>query len=205
MTLNDGEYPAHQKRSDEKKQRILNSAMKLFSEAGYHKTTAKGIAADAGVAVGSFYRYFRDKKAVFLALCLRSEEEIGIQIFETGKRLRESGISESEVICKLIRFSVESHRKNAGFHREVLIMEHRDDDVAELVRSREKRTLASLTAFMKSESGFYRVSDLEAAAELIYGTVEEVSHRAVLFESVSGEERLVCELQKMLKYYLFGS
>ena len=41
---------------------MIDAALEVFSAEGYHFTTAKAIAARTGVATGSFYRYFRNKR-----------------------------------------------------------------------------------------------------------------------------------------------
>ena len=98
MSWNNGEYQPKQKRSDEKKRLILDAALKLFSDHGFHGTTAKAIAAEAGVATGSFYRYFKDKKAVFMGVCLRMEEEIGSGVFDFGNQMRQQKCPEREIL-----------------------------------------------------------------------------------------------------------
>jgi AcrR family transcriptional regulator len=203
MTWKNGEYHPKQKRADERKGRILDAALELFGTRGFHGTTAKAIAARAGVATGSFYRYFRDKKAAFMAVCLRMEEQFGGQIFEFGQQMRHNGHSEREILSSLIRFSVVAHHQNKAFHREVLAMQIMDPGVAAWTREREKRLLAALLEFLRPMRSSYRIQDLETAAELVYCITEEVSHRAVLFDSPVGEERLVRELQDMLLRYLF--
>lgn len=204
MTWKNGEYRPKQQRADEKKGRILDAALALFGTRGFYGTTAKMIAAEAGVATGSFYRYFRDKKAVFMALCLRSEAELGGRIFEFGKQMRQEGRSEPEILSSLVRFAVAAHHDNKAFHREVLTLQIRDPGVAAWTRGREERIRASLFKFLQSRRDVYRVQDLEAASELICDVIEEVSHRAVLFDSAVGEERLLGELQDMLRRYLFN-
>jgi AcrR family transcriptional regulator len=203
MTWKEGEYHPKQKRADEKKALILDTALELFAARGFHGTTTKAIAAGAGVATGSFYRYFRDKKAAFMAVCLRMEEEFGSQLFESGRQMRQAGRSEQEILTSMISVAVTAHHRNKAFHREVLAMQILDPDVASWTRQREKRLLAVLLEFLQSRRSSYRVRDLEAAAELIYYITEEVSHRAVLFDSAVGEERLVRMLQDMLSEYLF--
>lgn len=47
--------------------RILDTALRLISELGYRGATTAQIARQAGVAEGTIYRYFRDKKELFLA------------------------------------------------------------------------------------------------------------------------------------------
>lgn len=203
MNWINGEYQPTQKRADEKKRRILDAALDLFSLHGYHGTTAKAIASEAEVATGSFYRYFRDKKAAFMAVCLRMEEEFGGSIFEFGRQMRQEEHSEQEILKAMIRVAVEGHHRNKSFHREVLAMQILDPDVAAWTRAREKRFLRSLSEFLHPMHSSYRVQDLEAATELIYYAIEEVSHRAVLFDSPVGEDRLVSALQEMLLRYLF--
>lgn len=203
MNWINGEYHPKQQRADQRKARLLDAALESFEEHGFHGSTAKAIAARAGVATGSFYRYFRDKKAAFMAVCLRMEAEFGKHLFEYGEKMRREGHSEKDILAELTRHAVSAHHRHKEFHREVLAMQITDPDVAAWTQVREKRLLDDLTSFLKVKRASYRVADLEAAAELIYYTIEEVAHRSVLFDSLVGEERLVHTLQEMFVRYLF--
>ncbi|MCX7029285.1 MAG: TetR/AcrR family transcriptional regulator [Spirochaetes bacterium] len=55
-------------RSEETRTRILQSAMKLFSETGFDATGVAEICGTAGVSKGAFYHHFETKQAVFLQL-----------------------------------------------------------------------------------------------------------------------------------------
>jgi AcrR family transcriptional regulator len=44
------------------RQRILASALRLFSSKGYEETAMRDIAAEAGYSLGLIYRYFSGKK-----------------------------------------------------------------------------------------------------------------------------------------------
>ncbi|HEX8731470.1 MAG TPA: TetR/AcrR family transcriptional regulator [Ktedonobacterales bacterium] len=59
-----------QARSREKRATLLRAAEALFTERGYAGVTADDIARAAGVSVGAFYNYFRNKKQILLALAL---------------------------------------------------------------------------------------------------------------------------------------
>ncbi len=59
-----------QARSREKRAELLKSAETLFVERGYAATTADDIAIAAGVSVGTFYNYFRNKRQILMALTL---------------------------------------------------------------------------------------------------------------------------------------
>ena len=53
------------KEPEERKQEILDTAMRLFYEKGYEKTSIADIAKTIGVAQGLCYRYFPSKEALF--------------------------------------------------------------------------------------------------------------------------------------------
>lgn len=63
-------YPTvpKQVRSQHKKHALFESGQQLFAEKGYDHTTTKDIASHAGVSIGTFYRYFEDKRQLLLAI-----------------------------------------------------------------------------------------------------------------------------------------
>ncbi len=58
-----------------KKELILKAAAQLFSQKGYARTSTAQLAAQAGVAEGTIFRYFKNKEHVFITLveCLRDK------------------------------------------------------------------------------------------------------------------------------------
>jgi len=52
----------------DKRSQILDAALKLFSDRGFHGTAVPDIATLAGVGTGTIYRYFRDKEGLVNAL-----------------------------------------------------------------------------------------------------------------------------------------
>jgi AcrR family transcriptional regulator len=71
-----------QRRSALRVERMLDAAATLLDEVGPEGLTTSGIAARAGVSVGSLYQFFPDKHAVVEALARRSFERFS-QRFET--------------------------------------------------------------------------------------------------------------------------
>jgi AcrR family transcriptional regulator len=57
-----------QQRSEETRARIIESAIKLFSNRGYNTARVDDICAEAGISKGAFYHHFESKQALFLAL-----------------------------------------------------------------------------------------------------------------------------------------
>lgn len=65
MTSKQGQ---RERAKNERREQILAVARDVFARRGYHQTTIDDIVAQAGVARGTFYLYFEDKRAVFSAL-----------------------------------------------------------------------------------------------------------------------------------------
>ncbi len=55
-------------RAEQRRTQLMEAALTAFSKGGYHGTHVSHIIAEAGVARGTFYLYFQDKREVFQAL-----------------------------------------------------------------------------------------------------------------------------------------
>jgi AcrR family transcriptional regulator len=51
------------------RQRIVDTAARVFSEKGYHRTTMEDIAKELGVSKGAIYLYFRSKEGLVREIC----------------------------------------------------------------------------------------------------------------------------------------
>jgi AcrR family transcriptional regulator len=59
-----------------KKELLLNAALKLFVENGFHGTATAKIAKEAGVANGTLFQYFKTKEDLIISLFVAIKEEI---------------------------------------------------------------------------------------------------------------------------------
>lgn len=60
----------------EKEQKILDAALKLFVERGFHGTSTAEIAKTAGVATGTLFHYFKTKEELIDNLYIYTKESI---------------------------------------------------------------------------------------------------------------------------------
>ena len=67
---------------EEKKIRIINSAMEEFSKNTYNKASTNRIVENAGISKGSLFNYFKSKEKLFEALEIFSIKEISNTIVE---------------------------------------------------------------------------------------------------------------------------
>lgn len=61
---------------NEKRQRIMDAALKVFAAQGVHGTPVPPIAQEAGVSVGSLYRYFDSKEELVNAVFQATKDEL---------------------------------------------------------------------------------------------------------------------------------
>ncbi len=55
-------------KKDAKRTAMMQTAVRVFAEKGYHAATIRDIVKEAGVAIGTFYFYFPDKETLFVHL-----------------------------------------------------------------------------------------------------------------------------------------
>lgn len=205
MIRKHGNFETVQDRADVTRSDILDAALDVFSEKGYAKANTKNIAAAAGVATGSVYRYFKNKKIIFVEVINMLQGRISIDIFAKAQSMLDEGSSFREVLRMLAVYSVESHRNNRMFFREVMALEATDEEISAIGKERDRGIRRNFLDFLGTQKQHLKVDDLEAAAELVHLVVEEVSHQAVIFDSDVGEDRLVYQMVMMLEGYLLGS
>ena len=56
------------RREGDKEKAILEAAVKIFAQRGYHKAKISSIAKQAGIGTGSIYLYFKNKEAILLTI-----------------------------------------------------------------------------------------------------------------------------------------
>lgn len=85
----------------ERRQQILNAARDVFARRGYHAAKIDEIVAAAGIARGTFYLYFEDKRAIFEEIVDRTIARLGMAIVRVD--LRPSGGTVADQVRENIR------------------------------------------------------------------------------------------------------
>ena len=67
---------------NEKHKLIIDKAVKLFAEKGYHATSVQEIAENCGIAKGSFYNYFKSKEELLVSIFKYFYEELTDSLHE---------------------------------------------------------------------------------------------------------------------------
>ena len=90
-------------KKENKRERMLNAAIKLFSKKGFNETSVEDITSHAGVAKGTFYSYFEKKGDVLLYFVDRE--------FETSRREIQSNIAAQKTIFDQLELIIFTYLK----------------------------------------------------------------------------------------------
>ena len=97
---------------------LLRTAMDLFAEKGYHRTTLDEISARANLSKGTIYNHFKDKKDLFISVIDWGDHQLSHQLHDTIKRCADA----REVIERtLLAYFKFFEKRNAFF--KVLVQE----------------------------------------------------------------------------------
>jgi AcrR family transcriptional regulator len=191
-----------QDRSIKTKNKLLEAGKRVFSQRNYHDVHAGDIARDAGVAVGSFYAYFHDKRDLFIAL-LDEYLERNINVLREGARnfsFRES-VHLDEFIYGALETLLKAHMESPSLLREFLRMALYDDELKDRMNSMDmlareilKNALMQLSRIKKRE--------VKSIAYMLYYASEGVIHQMVLNPGEMNEKTILRNFSGVLSRYL---
>lgn len=165
-----------QKRSVEKKKRIIQAAYILFIEKGYHNTNTVEIAHYAEVSTGTVYSYFKDKKAIFMDVLDYYAKSIIGPVYAMFEELQPP-IRLEDILGRIIDSSLEAHTAAKAAHDEIMAMSFQDDDVRHYVMEFEEKVVLTL-AGMLDKLGF-KVGHAHEKVHIAFNMIESYCHERV--------------------------
>ncbi|HEX3017997.1 MAG TPA: TetR/AcrR family transcriptional regulator [Caproicibacter sp.] len=144
-----------QKRSIEKKEKIIEAATQIFMKCGYLNTNTADIAKAAGISTGSVYAYFEDKKDILLVCLYRFGETLTQQICEKVAGLSFTG-DISNTIKNVLEIFVNYHNWTKLLHDEIMSLQYIDDDVKKYFDNIQQTMMAALASQLKVSGYAFR-------------------------------------------------
>jgi AcrR family transcriptional regulator len=114
---------------------LVTAAAALFNRVGYNGTDSNRIAKEAGYAPGTFYKHFKDKRAVFLAAYERwvsgQWKAIEAELADVSDR--------AATARRLVELSIEFHSKWRGLRASLMELVLTDGEVRRFYRVQRRR------------------------------------------------------------------
>ena len=120
--------------------RLVATAAGVFNRSGYHGTDSNRIARAAGYAPGTFYKHFRDKRAILLAAYA---EWVTAEWQAIDEELRGGGGRES-VATRIVALVLRLHRRWRGLRASLLGLAATDHSVRRFYHAQRRRQLRML-------------------------------------------------------------
>ena len=172
----------------DKRKRILDAAVRVFAEHGYHGARVGDIAKDAGVAHGLLYHYFASKDDVLRTIFVENWGEL-ITRFRAVEAAHEPAEAKLEGIAKIL---LRTWRNDPALVTVMVREVARSQLLQEQVEDvREAFTILQRVIEEGQSTGVFR-RDLDArlASWVVYGGLEEVLTGWVLGQLPDGEDEV---------------
>ncbi|MET3196340.1 TetR/AcrR family transcriptional regulator [Bacillus sp. OAE603] len=162
------------KRDKPKFKQIIDAAVVVIAENGYHQAQVSKIAKKAGVADGTIYLYFKNKESILITLF---EEKMGV----FAEKIREDIAGNCDAVSKLLTLVKTHFREMSNDLNLAIVMqlEVRQTNLDLRVKINEvlKEYLHIIDSILiegVKEGLFDENLDIRMARKMIFGTIDEV-------------------------------
>lgn len=172
-----------QKRSIEKRNRIIEKGFELLCENGYYNTNTTDIAKYANVSTGIIYQYFNDKKEIFIEGIKNYSDNIMFPILDilTNNKIEFDNLE--KILGELIDVFIKKHTLSKKAHEEMIALSHLDSDIAKIFHDKELLTTKRIVKVLNANS----INDqyLLEKVHIVIGIVENFCHEVVYHQHKS--------------------
>jgi AcrR family transcriptional regulator len=200
-----------QRRSAATYEALMRAAARVFARRGFEAAQTPEIAAEAGVSTGAFYRYFADKRAVFVEVVaqhLRQSHDEVMAKLTPERFLGKVALDRRRAIDMVLDVLFSRLKRDVELERVYMAMSFSDPDVMRLRAEYEAEGCAALAKLIEIIVPRSVVPDPDAAARVIgIAGVEIAADCAGLRPRAgapSSDAAVKTALREMLYRYLFA-
>lgn len=166
-----------QKRSIEKRNKILENGFNLMCENGYFNTSTPDIAKAAGVSTGIIYQYFKDKKDIFIEGVKNYAESIMFPMIDILENENIKIDNLDNVIKSMINIFIQNHTISKKAHEELMAMSHLDEDVSDIFKNSEIKMTEKIVKILENNNIYLK--NAKEKIHIIVGIIDNFCHEIV--------------------------
>ncbi len=192
-----------QKRSEKTHRAILKAASKVFPKKGFEGAQVSDIARAAGVSVGIVYRYFEDKRAIFLEML---EAHLSAARAQVAARLAPDqfvGTAPADAVARVLDVIFEEAARDTALARVYLAASLTDKDVAKMRTDAEVYDRSVLASVLEAATSRDRIPDPSATALIIERAVQGTAIDCILGSKTVSADAAKAALRSMIGSWLF--
>ncbi|NOY69553.1 MAG: TetR/AcrR family transcriptional regulator [Deltaproteobacteria bacterium] len=181
--------------------RIMKAGFALFAQNGIHGTNSKQIVERAGVSIGTFYSYFRNKKKLLVEILDDFLDRVFLTIWKgmEGHAVNALGRDEIRLIIENV---FKAYEIAPAFLGQTHVLRYSDPEIKRCYDRERDREVTQIRYLLDSNKNRMRVRDPFAAAVVIHNAVESVAHTAMFLGPPVDKNLLMDELADMIFSYL---
>jgi len=165
---------------DQTRTRILKAAQRLFASLGYDGTTTRELAQAAGVAEGTLFRHFANKKAILIEVATQGWIEI---LTDLLTELSEMG--SYKAVAQVMRRRMWNFQKNADMMRVCFMEAQFHPELRDRIQSEVIGKMSDVAeAFFQTamDKGIYRPMNPKIVAQIFLGmfAIAGFSHNTMM-------------------------
>ncbi|MEM7219718.1 MAG: TetR/AcrR family transcriptional regulator [Pseudomonadota bacterium] len=184
---------------------VLEAAVRCFEARGFDETNTAMIASEAGVAVGTVYAYFKDKRDILLEAIDDMTAEISAFVIRELDPVTLNDREPEEVVRSLIDALFHSQRLQPGIQRILWERYFKDPKFQQPFDDIRSRIRVAIDLFVSAldTRGLLRSIDRASASFVILNAVQWNATQSVLHEGTPDTEAAAAEMADMIVRYLF--
>lgn len=167
----------------EKKARILEVALRLFNDLGYHETTLDEVAKQADIAKGTLYLYFKSKDDLFIQCMFDGSEKWML----CAREIMNGTGDFRERLRKLVQLQIDVFTRNGPLIQQFIMRKrstNHDSALAKRMVKKMRERLELFAVFFKEgiESGDFSDSLAPMQMAIIFHQVFDLNMKFRLFD-----------------------
>ena len=194
-----------QTRSMETKEKILKTALRLFCENGFYKTTTNEIAKQAAVPIGSLYSYFKNKDMILLEILDDYNQAFidRIDNLNIGENIDLCRNDKKLWIKRTIETLIEIHEETKEFNLELQALYHSMPEVSEIHATHDLKIKEMIIKEFEYYKDDLKITDIEVSAIITNDIISSVVDRIVFTNKLILRDRILNEGVDVIYKYLF--
>lgn len=165
-------------RQADRRRQILEAAVKVFADRGFHASRVGDVAEEAGIAYGLVYHYFASKEDLLETIFRTTWTEMLARVRE----VEEAGVPAAEAVRQVTALLLRTWRRDPDLVRvlvrEVTRNQHVQQEIEEIREAMQ--ALERIVRRGQDTGEFQSNLDARLAAVVFYGALEEVLSSWVL-------------------------
>lgn len=166
-----------QKRSIEKRNKIIEKGFELICKKGFHNTNTAEIAKYAGVSTGIIYNYFKDKKDILMEGINLYFDKIMFPILEILNSEKITLNNIEPLLKRLISILIKQKELTKVANEELKSLSYSDKDINKLFLNRKEMLANRIVKIL--EFNDFKIDNILEKVYLIIGLVENLCNEII--------------------------